>query len=105
MEVKSRKENKAKQLATPPTVSATISISGEPVSVRKVSQQLFKAGGLVVKASPSSESPSRRASAEKSGKRLRDFTPTSSRVFEDDEEPRRASPRVRLSAFDEAGAK
>ncbi|KAJ3484820.1 hypothetical protein NLG97_g6963 [Lecanicillium saksenae] len=104
LEVKSRKENKAKQASTPPPVSATISITGEPVSVRKVSQQLFKASGLVMKASPTCESPSRRASAEKSSKRVRTFTPASSRVFEDDEEPRRASPRVRLSAGEDAAA-
>ncbi|KAJ6785421.1 hypothetical protein PWT90_06648 [Aphanocladium album] len=105
MEVKSRKENKAKQISTPPSVSAMISITGEPVSVRKVSQQLFKAGSLVMKASPTSESPSRHASAEKSGKRVRTFTPTSAKVFEDDEEPLRASPRIRLSAAEDAAAK
>ncbi|OAA76822.1 hypothetical protein LEL_06506 [Akanthomyces lecanii RCEF 1005] len=105
MEVKSRKEDKAKQIGTPPTVAATISFSGEPVSVRRVSQQLFKAGGLVMKASPTSESASRRASAETPGKRIRNFTPTSSKVFEEDEEPHRASPRVRFTALDEAGAK
>ncbi|OAQ97816.1 hypothetical protein LLEC1_03906 [Akanthomyces lecanii] len=102
MEVKSRKENKTKQVGTPPAVAATIPFSGEPVSVRRVSQQLFKAGALVMKASPTSESPSRRASAENPGKRLRNFTPTSSKVFEEDEEPRRASPRVRFSALSEA---
>ncbi|KAM3504970.1 hypothetical protein MY11210_008151 [Beauveria gryllotalpidicola] len=105
MEVKSRKENKAKQLATPPTVSATISISGEPVSVRKVSQQLLKSAGIALKANPASESPSRRASMERSAKRLRNFTPTSPKVFEDDEEPLRASPCVQLSTHDQAAAK
>ncbi|XWW94021.1 hypothetical protein V2A60_001963 [Cordyceps javanica] len=80
MEVKSRKENKAKQLSTPPTVSTTISISGESTSVRRVSHQLLKSGSLVVTTGSVCESPSRHASAERSGKRLRNSTPASSKT-------------------------
>ncbi|TQW00929.1 nadh dehydrogenase -like protein [Cordyceps javanica] len=86
MEVKSRKENKAKQLSTPPTVSTTISISGESTSVRRVSHQLLKSGSLVVTTGSVCESPSRHA-------------------IEDHEEPHRASPRVLLYALDEAAPK
>lgn len=106
MDVKSRKENNAKQLTTPPPpVSATISISGEPTSVRRISQQLFESGSLVMTAGSECESPSRRMSAGRSGKRIRDFSSTSSENLENEEVLRRASPHVRLGALDKIAAK
>ncbi|EGX96183.1 hypothetical protein CCM_00838 [Cordyceps militaris CM01] len=86
-------------------VSATISISGEPTSVRRISQQLFESGSLVMTAGSECESPSRRMSAGRSGKRIRDFSSTSSENLENEEVLRRASPHVRLGALDKIAAK
>lgn len=41
------------------------------------------------------------ASMDKGTKRVRNFTPASSRAIDEEDEPRRASPRVRLSPFAE----
>ncbi|KAG5926474.1 hypothetical protein E4U42_003273 [Claviceps africana] len=130
-DVKSRKENRGQVLhAMPPSATGHPATTTyyEHQEMRRVSQQMIVPSGSslpigIVDAGKAGldgtnqicaarkcategedEKTVTRAVSDKGVKRNRNFTPASSRVIDEEDEPRRASPRVRLTPFVEDDA-
>jgi hypothetical protein len=101
--------------------TSTTPMVNDHIETRKVSQSVFgligggmSMGTVPVEQQPTAVTPSMShsvneivprsgsLSAEQSSKRMRNFTPASSRVIDEEDEPRRSSPRVRISAVETA---
>lgn len=126
-DVKSRKENRGQVLhAMPPPTATGYPVSNnyyEHQEMRRVSQQMIvpsgsslpvgtvdagKAGLDVTNQNDAArkcttegadETTTTRVVSDKGMKRSRNFTPASSRVIDEEDEPRRASPKIRLTPF------
>ncbi|KAG6008129.1 hypothetical protein E4U43_000212 [Claviceps pusilla] len=126
-DVKSRKENRGQVLhAMPPPTATGYPVSNnyyEHQEMRRVSQQMIVPSGsslpvgTVDAGKPGldvtnqngaarkctteggDETRTTRVVSDKGMKRSRNFTPASSRVIDEEDEPRRASPKIRLTPF------
>ncbi|POR34960.1 Uncharacterized protein TPAR_04843 [Tolypocladium paradoxum] len=127
-EVKSRKENRFQQLAgpspgqdhqemrrvsqqmyMPPGASlpvCTVSQANSPEPVQRVASMggELSAGVNHLSTSDTPLSAASGNSVEKGTKRIRNFTPASASAIDEEDEPRRGSPRVRLTPFTESAA-
>lgn len=130
-EVRSRKENRLQHNDQPITTASISTHATDHAEMRKVSQQLYMPSvgslpaGVAPQASPLTQvtrvpslgefganitnlsaadsiiTSSGGSASDKGTKRVRNFTPASARVIDEEDEPQRASPRLRPSPFAE----